>query len=214
MSYPEYEAHIRSRRDYARIARKDGSGERQVTGHGHRQPAGRTTGWGGCEEDPSAGFVGLRGARKTLALPPGLQVAFVQKRFHKDIFPNPVLMLNFCPAVEPIPGDLQSVTREVLFLVDRSGTMSGPDVDKVKVRRGSEGWGLSPSGGSLAALPVPGATPGSSAGGPEEPPVGDPAQHRRLRLRGPAALPLQPPLQQRECCRGKRSPRPPPSSPP
>ncbi|XP_040423861.1 von Willebrand factor A domain-containing protein 5B2 isoform X1 [Cygnus olor] len=88
MSYPEYEAHIRSRRDYARIARKDGSGERQV--------------------------------------------AFVQKRFHKDIFPNPVLMLNFCPAVEPIPGDLQSVTREVLFLVDRSGTMSGPDVDKVK----------------------------------------------------------------------------------
>ncbi|NWZ32238.1 VW5B2 protein, partial [Asarcornis scutulata] len=88
MSYPEYEAHIRSRRDYARIARKDGSGERQV--------------------------------------------ALVQKRFHKDIFPNPVLMLNFCPAVEPVPGDLQSVTREVLFLVDRSGTMSGPDVDKVK----------------------------------------------------------------------------------
>ncbi|KAM9231414.1 von Willebrand factor A domain-containing protein 5B2 [Leptosomus discolor] len=88
MTYPEYEAHIRSRRDYIRIARKDSSGERQV--------------------------------------------AFVQKRFHKDIFPNPVLMLNFCPAVEDVPGDLQSVTREVLFLVDRSSTMSGPDLDKVK----------------------------------------------------------------------------------
>ncbi|KAM6062807.1 von Willebrand factor A domain-containing protein 5B2 isoform 2-T2 [Chlamydotis macqueenii] len=88
MTYPEYEAHVRSRRDYVRIARKDGSGERQV--------------------------------------------AFVQKRFHKDIFPNPVLMLNFCPAAEDVPGDLQSVTREVLFLVDRSSTMSGPDLDKVK----------------------------------------------------------------------------------
>ncbi|KAM6127450.1 LOW QUALITY PROTEIN: von Willebrand factor A domain-containing protein 5B2 [Phoenicopterus ruber ruber] len=86
MTYPEYEAHIRSRWDYVRIARKDGSGERQV--------------------------------------------AFVQKRFHKDIFPNPVLMLNFCPAAEGIPGDLQS-DREV-FLIDRSGTMSGPDLDKVK----------------------------------------------------------------------------------
>ncbi|XP_014795333.1 PREDICTED: von Willebrand factor A domain-containing protein 5B2 isoform X2 [Calidris pugnax] len=88
MSYPEYEAHVRSRRDYTRIARKDGSGERQV--------------------------------------------AFVQKRFHKDIFPNPVLMLNFCPAVEGVPGDLQSVTREILFLVDRSSPVSGPDLDKVK----------------------------------------------------------------------------------
>ncbi|XP_009280681.1 PREDICTED: von Willebrand factor A domain-containing protein 5B2 [Aptenodytes forsteri] len=88
MTYPEYEAHVRSRRDYVRIARKDGSGERQVV--------------------------------------------FVQKRFHKDIFPNPVLMLNFCPVAEGVPGDLQSVTREVLFLVDCSGTMSGPDLNKVK----------------------------------------------------------------------------------
>ncbi|XP_066412596.1 von Willebrand factor A domain-containing protein 5B2 isoform X3 [Molothrus aeneus] len=88
MTYPEYEAHIRSRRDYVRIARKDSSGERQV--------------------------------------------AFVQKRFHKDIFPNPVLMLNFCPAVEAVPGALQSVTREILFLIDRSDSISGPDLDKVK----------------------------------------------------------------------------------
>lgn len=34
MTYPEYEAHIRSRRDYVRIARRDGSGERQASGHG------------------------------------------------------------------------------------------------------------------------------------------------------------------------------------
>lgn len=37
MTYPEYEAHIRSRRDYMRLARKDGSGERQVTGHSHHR---------------------------------------------------------------------------------------------------------------------------------------------------------------------------------
>ncbi|XP_061308327.1 von Willebrand factor A domain-containing protein 5B2 isoform X2 [Pezoporus flaviventris] len=88
MTYPEYEALIRSRRDYMRIARKDSSGEREV--------------------------------------------AFVQKRFHKDIFPNPVLMLNFCPAAEGVPGNLQSITREVLFLIDCSSTMSSPDLDKVK----------------------------------------------------------------------------------
>ncbi|XP_064021248.1 von Willebrand factor A domain-containing protein 5B2 isoform X2 [Pogoniulus pusillus] len=88
MTYPEYEAHIRSRRDYMRIARKDGSGERQV--------------------------------------------AFVQKRFHKDIFHNPVLTLNFCPETEDGPRDLQSITREVLFLIDRSHTMKGPELDKVK----------------------------------------------------------------------------------
>lgn len=38
MTYPEYEAHVRSRRDYVRIARKDGSGERQVMGYGCCQP--------------------------------------------------------------------------------------------------------------------------------------------------------------------------------
>lgn len=61
MTYPEYEAHIRSRRDYARISRKDNSGERQVTGHGHHWPSrGEKEGeggrqWDGGEEDLSMG---------------------------------------------------------------------------------------------------------------------------------------------------------------
>ncbi|XP_025051683.1 von Willebrand factor A domain-containing protein 5B2 [Alligator sinensis] len=88
MTYQEYEAHIRSRRDYVRVAKRDSDGERQV--------------------------------------------AFVQKRFHKDIFHNPVLMLNFCPEVGSFPTDLQTVTREILFLVDRSGSMSGPNIDRIK----------------------------------------------------------------------------------
>ncbi|XP_062438475.1 von Willebrand factor A domain-containing protein 5B2 [Rhea pennata] len=88
MTYQEYEAHVRSRRDYARIAGRDGGGPRQA--------------------------------------------AFVQRRFHKDIFRNPVLMLNFCPAAEAEPGGLQSVTREVLFLLGRGGGTSGPDLDRLK----------------------------------------------------------------------------------
>uniref|UniRef100_A0A8D2L4A4 von Willebrand factor A domain containing 5B2 n=1 Tax=Varanus komodoensis TaxID=61221 RepID=A0A8D2L4A4_VARKO len=60
------------------------------------------------------------------------QVAFVQKRFHKDIFHNPVLMLNFCPEVGSIPTDFQTVTREMLFLVDRSGRMRGSTIDGIK----------------------------------------------------------------------------------
>ncbi|XP_077204326.1 von Willebrand factor A domain-containing protein 5B2 isoform X2 [Paroedura picta] len=88
MTYQEYEAHIRNRRDYAQIAKKDSNGERQV--------------------------------------------AFIQKRFHKDIFHNPVLMLNFCPEVGSIATDFQTVTREMLFLIDRSGSMCGSSIDGIK----------------------------------------------------------------------------------
>lgn len=160
MTYPEYEAHVRSRRDYARIARKDRSGERQVTGHGHCWP-------GGEEEEEERGREGKGGGEdlgtdqggceKAPGLP-GSQVAFVQKRFHKDIFPNPVLMLNFCPVAEGVPGDLQNVTREVLFLIDCSSTMSGPDLNKVKVRHNHRvpwGWGCCLGAWSLAALSGP-----------------------------------------------------------
>uniref|UniRef100_A0A670ZJQ7 von Willebrand factor A domain containing 5B2 n=1 Tax=Pseudonaja textilis TaxID=8673 RepID=A0A670ZJQ7_PSETE len=78
MTYGEYEAHIRNRWDYARIAKKDTDGERQV--------------------------------------------AFVQKRFHKDIFYNPVLMLNFCPEISSVSTNVQTVTREIFFLVDQTGS--------------------------------------------------------------------------------------------
>ncbi|KAF7242607.1 von Willebrand factor A domain-containing protein 5B1 [Varanus komodoensis] len=67
-----------------------------------------------------------------LSYNPLREVAFVQKRFHKDIFHNPVLMLNFCPEVGSIPTDFQTVTREMLFLVDRSGRMRGSTIDGIK----------------------------------------------------------------------------------
>ncbi|XP_045439702.1 von Willebrand factor A domain-containing protein 5B2 isoform X3 [Pipistrellus kuhlii] len=48
------------------------------------------------------------------------QVWFLQRRFHKDILLNPVLMLSFCPDLSSQPGHLGTATRELLFLLDGS----------------------------------------------------------------------------------------------
>uniref|UniRef100_A0A4X2M1Q9 von Willebrand factor A domain containing 5B2 n=1 Tax=Vombatus ursinus TaxID=29139 RepID=A0A4X2M1Q9_VOMUR len=77
LSAAEYEARVRSRRDFQRLLRKDSDGDRQV--------------W------------------------------FLQRRFHKDILLNPVLVLSFCPDLSSGSLDLGSATREFLFLVDSQG---------------------------------------------------------------------------------------------
>lgn len=59
----------------------------------------------------------------------------MRKRYHKDILSSPVLMLNFCPDLLCEPLELHKATRELLFLVDRSGSMSGTKIHSVKVRR-------------------------------------------------------------------------------
>ncbi|XP_037695383.1 LOW QUALITY PROTEIN: von Willebrand factor A domain-containing protein 5B2 [Choloepus didactylus] len=48
------------------------------------------------------------------------QVWFLQRRFHKDILLNPVLVLSFCPDLSSKPGYLGMATRELLFLLDSS----------------------------------------------------------------------------------------------
>lgn len=58
---------------------------------------------------------------------------FVRKRYHKDILSSPVLMLNFCPNLLCEPLEPHRATRELLFLVDRSGSMSGSKIQSVKV---------------------------------------------------------------------------------
>lgn len=58
----------------------------------------------------------------------------MRKRYHKDILSSPVLMLNFCPNLLSEPLELQKATREIMFLVDRSGSMSGTKIQGVKVR--------------------------------------------------------------------------------
>uniref|UniRef100_A0A3P9LZF8 von Willebrand factor A domain containing 5B1 n=1 Tax=Oryzias latipes TaxID=8090 RepID=A0A3P9LZF8_ORYLA len=60
------------------------------------------------------------------------KVDIIHRRLHKDILHNPVVMLNFCPDLKPICSDLRKVHGEFIFLVDRSGSMSGSNINRVK----------------------------------------------------------------------------------
>lgn len=62
----------------------------------------------------------------------------MRKRYHKDILSSPVLMLNFCPNLLCEPLEPHRASRELLFLVDRSGSMSGPKIQSVKVQYGMD----------------------------------------------------------------------------
>ncbi|XP_072111239.1 von Willebrand factor A domain-containing protein 5B1 isoform X1 [Mobula birostris] len=88
LSFEEYEQHIKNRRDFTRVLKKNSNTDKKVD--------------------------------------------FVRKRFHKDIRFNPVLMLNFCPDLHSIATDFGSVTREIIFLIDRSGDRSGVKMGKIK----------------------------------------------------------------------------------
>ncbi|XP_041848064.1 von Willebrand factor A domain-containing protein 5B1 isoform X2 [Melanotaenia boesemani] len=63
---------------------------------------------------------------------PERKLEFVRRRYHKDILCSPVLMLNFCPDLLSEPLELYKASRELLFLVDRSGSMSGTNIHRVK----------------------------------------------------------------------------------
>lgn len=71
------------------------------------------------------------------------QVDIIHRRLHKDILHNPVVMLNFCPELKSISSDLRKVHGEFIFLIDRSGSMSGANINRVKVflsQRGVRGY--------------------------------------------------------------------------
>ncbi|KAM6046311.1 von Willebrand factor A domain-containing protein 5B1 [Chlamydotis macqueenii] len=56
----------------------------------------------------------------------------IRKRLNKDIFHHPVIMLNFCPDLRTIQPDLRKAQGEFIFLVDRSRSMSGVNINRVK----------------------------------------------------------------------------------
>ncbi|KAM9855899.1 von Willebrand factor A domain-containing protein 5B1 [Aulostomus maculatus] len=60
------------------------------------------------------------------------KVDIIHRRLHKDLLHNPVVMLNFCPDLKPISSDLRKVHGEFIFLIDRSGSMSGVNINRVK----------------------------------------------------------------------------------
>lgn len=63
------------------------------------------------------------------------QVDVIRRRLHKDILHHPVVMLNFCPDLKSFSSDLRKVHGEFVFLIDRSGSMSGANINRVKVKR-------------------------------------------------------------------------------
>uniref|UniRef100_G3TCW3 von Willebrand factor A domain containing 5B1 n=1 Tax=Loxodonta africana TaxID=9785 RepID=G3TCW3_LOXAF len=56
----------------------------------------------------------------------------IRKRLHKDIPHHSVIMLNFCPDLESIQPNLRKTHGEFIFLIDRSGSMSGTNILRVK----------------------------------------------------------------------------------
>ncbi|XP_053307638.1 von Willebrand factor A domain-containing protein 5B1 [Spea bombifrons] len=56
----------------------------------------------------------------------------IRKRLIKDICHNPVVMLNFCPDLQASQTDLSKAQGEFIFLLDRSGSMSGVNITRVR----------------------------------------------------------------------------------
>ncbi|KAJ1142521.1 hypothetical protein NDU88_008835 [Pleurodeles waltl] len=60
------------------------------------------------------------------------KVEIIRKRLNKDISHHPVVMLNFCPDLHSAVTDLTRSQGEYIFLLDRSGSMSGVNINRVK----------------------------------------------------------------------------------
>ncbi|TEA33602.1 hypothetical protein DBR06_SOUSAS3910168 [Sousa chinensis] len=56
----------------------------------------------------------------------------IRKRLHKDIPHHSVIMLNFCPDLQSIQPNLRKTHGEFIFLIDRSGSMNGTNMHRVK----------------------------------------------------------------------------------
>ncbi|OCT71092.1 von Willebrand factor A domain-containing protein 5B1 [Xenopus laevis] len=72
----------------------------------------------------------IRGTRKDPS--PEKKTEIIRKRLIKDICHNPVVMLNFCPDLQAAHRDLSKAQGEFIFLLDRSGSMSGVNISRVR----------------------------------------------------------------------------------
>ncbi|XP_029803188.1 von Willebrand factor A domain-containing protein 5B1 isoform X2 [Suricata suricatta] len=60
------------------------------------------------------------------------QTEIIRRRLHKDIPHHSVIMLNFCPDLQSVQPNLRKTHGEFIFLIDRSGSMSGTNIHHVK----------------------------------------------------------------------------------
>uniref|UniRef100_A0A8D0DN48 von Willebrand factor A domain containing 5B1 n=1 Tax=Salvator merianae TaxID=96440 RepID=A0A8D0DN48_SALMN len=72
----------------------------------------------------------IRGTKKDPSAEKKMEI--IRKRLHKDIPHHPVIMLNFCPDLRAVQPNLRKTQGEFIFLVDRSGSMSGVNISRVK----------------------------------------------------------------------------------
>ncbi|XP_020828842.1 von Willebrand factor A domain-containing protein 5B1 isoform X1 [Phascolarctos cinereus] len=71
-----------------------------------------------------------KGTKKIISAQRKMEI--IRKRLHKDIPHHSVLMLNFCPDLQPTQSSLRKTHGEFIFLIDRSGSMSGSNINRVK----------------------------------------------------------------------------------
>lgn len=82
-----------------------------------------------------------------------LQTEIIRKRLHKDIPHHSVIMLNFCPDLQSVQPNLRKTHGEFIFLIDRSGSMSGTSIHRVKVPLiGPFPWDLGLQGNWLLSI--------------------------------------------------------------
>ncbi|XP_075762509.1 von Willebrand factor A domain-containing protein 5B1 isoform X2 [Pelodiscus sinensis] len=72
----------------------------------------------------------IKGTKKDPS--PEKKTEIIRKRLNKDIPHHPVIMLNFCPDLRTSQPDLRKTQGEFIFLIDRSGSMSGVNISRVK----------------------------------------------------------------------------------
>ncbi|XP_064326211.1 von Willebrand factor A domain-containing protein 5B1 [Phalacrocorax carbo] len=72
----------------------------------------------------------IKGTKKDPSAEKKMEI--IRKRLNKDIPHHPVIMLNFCPDLRTIQPDLQKAQGEFIFLIDRSRSMSGVNINRVK----------------------------------------------------------------------------------
>ncbi|NWS97462.1 VW5B1 protein, partial [Mionectes macconnelli] len=74
----------------------------------------------------------IKGTKKDPSAEKKVRNQSCRKRLSKDIPHHPIIMLNFCPDLRTVQPGLRKAQGEFIFLVDRSRSMSGGSIGRVK----------------------------------------------------------------------------------
>ncbi|NWW14284.1 VW5B1 protein, partial [Oreocharis arfaki] len=74
----------------------------------------------------------IKGTKKDPSAKKKVRSTSCRKRLNKDIPHHPVIMLNFCPDLRTVQPGLRKAQGEFIFLVDRSRSMSGVNINHAK----------------------------------------------------------------------------------